>query len=67
MSLPTRQIDAAVKGEPKYMTGKPCKHGHLSPRWTQTGSCCQCGLEAGAARRSSFRLARANREEVESV
>jgi hypothetical protein len=67
VTLPTRQIDAAIIGEPKYMTGKPCKHGHISPRWTMTGTCCQCTIELGTARRAAFKVARANRLATEDV
>jgi len=34
---------AALKaGDIKYYSGKPCKHGHLSPRHTQNDNCCEC-------------------------
>lgn len=32
-------------GEPTYITGKPCKRGHMSPRRTSNHMCIQCGTE----------------------
>lgn len=34
--------DAKLLGERYYDTGKPCKHGHLSKRFTHNGNCYQC-------------------------
>jgi len=34
--------EAAEKGLKKYDTGRPCKHGHDSPRYVSTGICCRC-------------------------
>lgn len=34
--------EALLAGERKYRTGKPCKHGHLSLRWTIDGACVEC-------------------------
>lgn len=28
-----------------YITGKPCKHGHLSPRWVSNNVCVACRKE----------------------
>jgi len=33
---------AIAAGATKYTTGKPCKAGHNSPRYTLNGLCCQC-------------------------
>jgi len=33
---------AAREGLHKYFTGKPCKRGHLSYRYTKTGTCAAC-------------------------
>jgi hypothetical protein len=57
MSMKTSQAEALKLGEKKYKTGKPCKYGHVSERWTLTANCCQCGIERINARRESFRLA----------
>jgi len=32
-------IEAGLK---KYFTGKPCKHGHMSPRMVSNRRCCEC-------------------------
>jgi transcriptional regulator with XRE-family HTH domain len=37
----TRQ-QARDRGLGKYMTGKPCKHGHVAERRTDTGNCTEC-------------------------
>ena len=34
--------EAKSKGLSKYFTGKPCKHGHISPRNTLTARCIEC-------------------------
>ena len=34
--------DAIAKGMNRYFTGKPCKHGHISERYTQAGNCDSC-------------------------
>lgn len=36
------RLEAKAAGENKYMSGNPCKHGHLSPRYVNTGRCCEC-------------------------
>lgn len=33
---------AIKKNQPRYNTGKPCKHGHLDDRIASTGSCVTC-------------------------
>jgi 5-methylcytosine-specific restriction endonuclease McrA len=37
---------AAAQGLPRFFTGKPCKHGHLSQRGTRNGGCIQCNAES---------------------
>lgn len=34
--------EAKKLGLPFYETGKPCKHGHLSKRYTKTAICVEC-------------------------
>lgn len=34
--------DAILTKSSKYFTGKPCKNGHLSERYTQSGVCKSC-------------------------
>lgn len=41
MSLVTR-AEAKAAGKDKYLTGKMCKYGHLSERYTSTGQCVRC-------------------------
>jgi hypothetical protein len=41
--LPSTRIDAKEVGAPKYWDGQPCdRSGHISPRKTSSGGCCQC-------------------------
>lgn len=37
-----QRSEAKESGLTKYNTGKPCKHGHFSDRWTRDGKCCEC-------------------------
>lgn len=39
--LQTRNA-ALEAGEPRYYTGRPCKHGHLSERYTKNSACIDC-------------------------
>ena len=41
---------AIVAGASRYRTGKPCLRGHLSDRYTGTGTCVECDVAAKAAR-----------------
>lgn len=41
MQLKTRK-DAYDEGETKFFTGKPCKNGHITYRYVQSGSCADC-------------------------
>lgn len=34
--------EAKTRGLKHYYTGKSCKHGHRSPRFTSTSACCGC-------------------------
>ena len=36
---------ARENGDMFYFTGKPCKRGHISTRYTKTKMCTQCGKE----------------------
>jgi hypothetical protein len=36
---------AIANGNMTYFTGKPCCHGHISPRLTSTHTCIQCSRE----------------------
>ena len=41
MQVKTRK-QAMADGENKYFTGQPCKNGHMSFRYVQSGSCYDC-------------------------
>lgn len=41
-ALPKTRDLALCKGELFYDTGLPCRHGHLSKRYTTSGSCFEC-------------------------
>lgn len=41
MDIVTRK-EAKERGLKTYYTGKPCKHGHLSERYTKNGTCVEC-------------------------
>ena len=41
MAVLTRK-EALNQGEKKYYTGRPCKNGHYSLRYSVSGSCEQC-------------------------
>ncbi len=34
--------DAILQNETRYFNGKPCKKGHLSPKYTLSGTCVAC-------------------------
>lgn len=42
--IPEREA-AKAAGERFYTTGKPCKNGHLSKRYTGTGICAACAVK----------------------
>lgn len=39
------RAEARVIGYKRYFTGKPCKHGHISERYTNSKHCIQCLTE----------------------
>jgi hypothetical protein len=41
MNMITRS-EAKAQGHVRYCTGKACKHGHTSERYTKTGQCVEC-------------------------
>lgn len=41
---------ATQAGAVRYFTGLSCKHGHIAPRLTINGMCCQCALERSRSR-----------------
>jgi len=44
MELISKQ-EAKAQGLKRYFTGKPCKNGHVSERFTSNGHCVQCQAE----------------------
>jgi len=53
--LPTRQ-EAKLRGDTYFYTGKPCKRGHVAPRYVSSPICITCA-EATYARRKQKTLA----------
>lgn len=37
-----KRREAKTIGDKKYFTGKPCKHGHNSFRYTKSAACVSC-------------------------
>lgn len=56
MRLVHRQV-AIARGLPKYFTGRPCKRGHISERYTLTSNCVQCTIESNERGRARIRAA----------
>jgi hypothetical protein len=44
-----KRAEAIARGLTKYDTGKPCRHGHLSPRRTRSRLCIACETAKKAA------------------
>lgn len=47
-----KRREAIVAGVKTYNTGKPCKHGHTSDRYTSTAICIECVQISGKKRRA---------------
>lgn len=45
MSKKAERHRAAIAGENKFFTGKPCKYGHIAFRYMPSGSCSECTKE----------------------
>jgi len=52
MEFPKSQTDAAQAGSTRYFTGKPCKHGHIDLRMTESGACLECKRILSSKRRN---------------
>jgi len=50
-SLPRSWGEAKVAGAKRYFTGKPCKRGHIAPKWTCDRKCTACSTEKNWAKR----------------
>jgi len=48
----SKRRDAAKERHKQYYTGKLCKHGHMSPRYTKSAKCVQCNID-GAYRNAA--------------
>jgi len=57
--LPASADAARTAGSTRYFTGKPCKRGHIGPRYTAGKNCCEC------SNRSSRESTRRNYEKYE--
>lgn len=59
---------AKKAGENTYMTGKPCIHGHISPRFTKNASCIKCyDIATNYARKIVvYKEARITEEEIKA-
>jgi hypothetical protein len=53
--LPVSMSDARRLGLPMYYTGRPCKSGHVAPRYVRSGSCSECHRVATAKHRADGR------------
>lgn len=42
MKVPQKRKEAKENGFIYYFTGKPCIHGHISLRFSNTGNCVEC-------------------------
>ena len=48
------QTEANLAGDKMYDNKKPCKNGHLSPRYTSNAACLECLKERKAKMKASF-------------
>lgn len=42
VAKPCTRKEALCEGYVLYWNGKPCKNGHVAPRYTKTGHCKRC-------------------------
>jgi hypothetical protein len=73
--FPRSRKEAAAAGLTKYFDGKPCKNGHVEPRYL-SGNCARCTVDRaaawnarnpGAANARLKRYYEANRERVRAA
>lgn len=60
MEIKTRK-QAMIDGENTYFTGKPCKNGHMSYRYVQSGTCYDCINSTRLSQNSPTSVAREQR------
>jgi hypothetical protein len=58
--------EAKALGHIRYFTGKPCKHGHLSERFTSTGGCVACLSQHNTSERQ-IEIKKKSREKYQQV
>lgn len=47
--------EAKAAGLHTYISGRPCKHGHSAPRYTQTGTCIECArIQSASAAKKAY-------------
>lgn len=46
--LPSTRAGARACGSKRYFTGKPCRHGHIAPRYVNNSGCSVCAYICGA-------------------
>ena len=66
MNLPTTRAQAKALGARHYDTGKPCSHGHLSPRFTSIGKCKACSRIVAMAQHVHTTSKRRQYDDLES-
>ena len=67
MSRAAERAKAKSLGERFYFTGKPCKHGHISKRYTDKGTCCECmAIDFESKKESRLSQMRSNYEAKKS-
>lgn len=52
------RVEAKAAGLARYLTGKPCKHGHVAERYASTGVCVTCQQRNNAAYLPAYAAAR---------
>lgn len=57
--LPSVRLNAARSGITKYYTGKPCKRGHVTYRYTASGMCAECSAKKAKGRHAAGLIKRA--------
>ena len=50
--LPATRADALTMRSKHYATGRPCKRGHVSARYTMNSACLECAAERATPDRS---------------
>jgi hypothetical protein len=59
-----KRREAKAQGLDKYNTGKPCRNGHLSDRYTSSGACLECQKESSIRNIESINQASKNYKEI---